>query len=129
MTALLLDAHAVLWWIGDDRRLSSAARRAIASIDTTRLFSVAAAWELTIKRSLGKLRLPLAVGPFLERQLPANGIDLLPIVLRDLTRVEALPFHHRDPFDRLMAAQALERDLTIVSADPVFERYGVNRIW
>src|SRR5204863_5971 len=83
------------------------ARRAIARPDSVRLFSLASAWELTIKSSLGKLRLPLSAGKFLEEHLPVNRIELLPITFGELTRVEVLPFHHRDPFDRMIAAQAL----------------------
>jgi len=126
---LLLDTHAALWWFSDDRRLSATARRAIAKPDTVRLLSIASAWELTIKSSLGKLRLPLPAGRFLEEHLPINRIELLAITLGELTRVEALPFHNRDPFDRIIAAQALERDLAIVSADLIFKKYGVKRVW
>ena len=126
---LLLDTHTVLWWIADDKRLSAPARRAIARAEAVRWLSIASAWELTIKSSLGKLKLPHPAGRFLDEHLPLNRIEMLAITVPDLTRVEVLPFHHRDPFDRLLAAQALERDLAIVSADPIFERYGVKRIW
>jgi PIN domain nuclease of toxin-antitoxin system len=126
---LLLDTHAALWWIGDDKRLPPSARRAIAKAEAVRFLSAASAWELSIKSSLDKLRLPLPAGRFLEEQLPLNRIELLAITLADLTRVESLPFHHRDPFDRLIAAQALERGLAIVSTDRIFEKYGVKRIW
>jgi PIN domain nuclease of toxin-antitoxin system len=126
---LLLDTQAALWWVGADRRLSPAARRAIRNPDNERLLSIAAAWEMAIKRSLGKLRLPMRVGAFLTEHLPRNGISLLSLSLGDVDRVEALPLHHRDPFDRLMAAQAIERGLKIVSADSVFERYDLERIW
>ena len=126
---LLLDTHAALWWIGDDKRLPASARRTIAKAETVRFLSVASAWELSIKSSLGRLRLPGPVGKFLEEHLPVNRIELLTITFADLTRVESLPFHHRDPFDRLIAAQALERDLAIVSADRAFDGYGVKRIW
>ena len=126
---LLLDTHAALWWIGDDKRLPAAARRTIAKAEAVRFLSVASAWELSIKSSLGKLRLPGPVGKFLEEHLPVNRIELLTITFADLTRVESLPFHHRDPFDRLIAAQALERDLAIVSPDRAFDKYGVKRIW
>jgi len=126
---LLLDTHAALWWIGDDKRLPASARRTIAKAETVRFLSVASAWEFSIKSSLGKLRLPGPVGKFLEEHLPVNRIELLTITFADLTRVESLPFHHRDPFDRLIAAQALGRDLAVVSADRVFDEYGVKRIW
>ena len=126
---LLLDTHAALWWIADDKRLSGPARRAIAKPTAVRQLSIASAWELAIKSSLGKLKLPHAVGRFLGEHLPINRIEMLAMTVPDLAHVEVLPFHHRDPFDRLLAAQALERDLAIVSADPVFERYGVTRVW
>jgi len=126
---LLLDAHAALWWFNDDRRLSARARRAIEDGAAERFLSVAAAWEIAVKSSLGRLKLPLPVGRFLQEHLPRNHIQLLAIGIGDLTTVETLVFHHRDPFDRLMAAQALERELTVISADPIFKKYGVERIW
>jgi PIN domain nuclease of toxin-antitoxin system len=126
---LLLDTHAVLWWIAADRRLSAPARRAIQAPNHERFVSIAVAWEMAIKSSLGKLRLPMPVGRFLGEHLAPNGMSLMAIALGDVERVERLPFHHRDPFDRLMAAQAVERGLTVVSSDPVFEQYGARRIW
>lgn len=126
---LLLDTHALLWWLNADRRLARAARRAIQSEDNQRFVSIAGAWEMAVKVSLGKLRLPMPTGAFLVEHLPRNRIDLVAISLDDIGRVESLSFHHRDPFDRLMAAQALGRGLTVVSADAVFEEYGLERIW
>jgi PIN domain nuclease of toxin-antitoxin system len=84
---------------------------------------------MAIKVSLGKLELPSPVGRFLQEQLAVNRILELPIELRHTARASTLPFHHRDPFDRLLAAQALEEGLSIVSADPVFRRYGTKRVW
>lgn len=126
---LLLDTHTFLWWIDGGERLSPKARRAIGEASNDCYLSLASAWEMAIKASLGKLGLPGAVDRFLAEQLAANGFALLPIELRHLGRVERLPFHHRDPFDRLLAAQALEEDLSLASADPVFRRYGVRRLW
>jgi PIN domain nuclease of toxin-antitoxin system len=126
---LLIDTHALLWWLKDDHQLSASARRAIAGTEHVRFFSVAGAWELTIKCSTGKLKLALPAGRFLSEHLPLNQTEMLGITLNDLVRLESLPWHHRDPFDRLIAAQALERSLTIVSSDPIFHEYGVDRIW
>jgi PIN domain nuclease of toxin-antitoxin system len=126
---LLLDTHAALWFFHADRRLSASARRAIQRVDNERFLSIAAAWEMAVKVSVGKLRLPTTTGRFLTEHLPRNRMSLVAITLGDVERVEGLPFHHRDPFDRLIAAQAIERALTIVSADPVFEQYGLDRIW
>ena len=122
---LLLDTHAALWWLSGDAQLPAGARRAIAAAENVRLFSVASGWEIAIKTSLGKLRLPRPVDAFLEEHLPVNRIELLAITLGDLKRVESLPFHHRDPFDRMMIAQAIEEGLTIVTRDRAFRAYGV----
>ena len=126
---LLLDTHAFLWWVEDHASLSAKAKAAIADPENTCLISAASAWELAIKSSLGKLRLPAPIDRFLAEQLPANRFGFLPIEIRHLARVESLPFHHRDPFDRLLAAQALEERLVIVSADLVFKKYRVKQIW
>lgn len=126
---LIVDTHAFLWWIADDPALSRTARAAIAEPSNECLLSVASAWEIAIDVSLGKLELPGAVERFLPEQIALNGFGVLPVELAHATRVSVLPFHHRDPFDRLLVAQALESRATIVSADPVFRRYGVARIW
>lgn len=126
---LLLDTHAALWWFNADRRLSAAARAAIGDSRNERLLSVAAGWEMAIKCSLRKLRLPIPVSPFLTEHMALNHMSLLGITIDDLGRIERLALHHRDPFDRIMAVQALERGLTIVSRDRIFEKYGVERIW
>jgi PIN domain nuclease of toxin-antitoxin system len=91
--------------------------------------SVASAWEIGIKVSLGTLKIEGALGRFLPDQLAANSFQPLPIDLKHCARVAALPFHHRDPFDRLLVAQALEEGIAIVTADPVFAKYGVQRVW
>jgi PIN domain nuclease of toxin-antitoxin system len=126
---LLLDTQAALWWMNADRRLSTRARAAVSDLANERFLSIAAGWEMAIKSSIGKLRLPMPIARFLSEHLPVNQMTLLAIAIDDLGRVETLPFHHRDPFDRLMAAQALERGLAVVSADAMFERYGLHRIW
>ena len=129
MMRLLLDTHSFLWWVQDERALSAKARVAIADPDNECLLSLASCWEMAIKLSLGKLKLPVAIERFIPEQLTANGFRQLDIGFRHVARVATLAFHHRDPFDRLLAAQALEDDLTIVSSDAVFRRYGVKRIW
>jgi len=112
-----------------DDQLTTRARRAIAEPANECLFSLASAWEIAIKLSLGKIELAVSVDRFLPEQVAANGFAMLPIDLRHVMRVAALPFHHRDPFDRLLVAQALEEKLAVVSADPVFRRYHVTRVW
>ena len=126
---LLLDTHAFLWWVAASQELSRKARSAIGSARNECYLSVASGWELAIKVSLGKLRIDGALDRFLPEQLAANGFLALPIDLKHTARVATLPFHHRDPFDRLLVAQALEADLKVVTADPVFAKYGVNRVW
>lgn len=126
---LLLDTHTFLWWVNDSAELSRRARTAVGHHGHDCFLSVASAWEMAIKVSIGKLELPAAVERFVEEQLAANRIRTLPIELRHVARAGTLPFHHRDPFDRLLAAQALEEKMSLVTADPVFRRYGVKRVW
>lgn len=126
---LLLDTHAFLWWVEDDARLSRKARAALADPANDAYLSLASSWEMAIKVSLGKLRLAAPLEVFVPEQLAANGFRELAIDFRHVARVSRLPFRHRDPFDRLLVAQALEDGLTVVSADRVFRDYGVKRIW
>ena len=126
---LLLDTHAFLWWVGASRELSRKARSAVGSGRNECFVSMASAWEIAIKVSLGSLRVEGALDRFLPEQLAANGFQPLPVDLKHAARVAALPFQHRDPFDRLLVAQALEEELAVVTADPVFARYGVKRVW
>jgi PIN domain nuclease of toxin-antitoxin system len=126
---VLLDTHTFLWWVGDAPELSARARRTIARVDNECLFSAASCWEIAIKVSLGKLEIGGLVERFIPHHLTFNAFHELPVEVRHAARVGRMPFHHRDPFDRLLAAQALEERLPIVSADPIFGRYGVKRIW
>jgi PIN domain nuclease of toxin-antitoxin system len=126
---LLLDTHAFLWWAGASRGLSRRARSAIGSGRNECFVSIASGWEIAIKVSLGGLRIEGALERFLPEQMAANGFQPLPIELKHAARVATLPFHHRDPFDRLLVAQALEEDLAIVTADAVFAKYGARRVW
>jgi PIN domain nuclease of toxin-antitoxin system len=125
---LLLDAHTFLWWVTNDPALKRRARAAIVDIDNECLLSHASVWELAIKASLGKLRLPSSVERFVAEQCEINDFGLLPITLAHITAVERLPFHHRDPFDRLLVAQAQHEDLTLVSRDAHLKAYGVSVI-
>src|SRR5437667_12643075 len=101
---LLLDSHAFLWWVKNDRALKRRARAAIADVDNECFLSHASAWEMAIKASLGKLKLSSPVGQFVLDQCETNNFQLLPITLAHVAAVESLPFHHRDPFDRLLIA-------------------------
>jgi PIN domain nuclease of toxin-antitoxin system len=129
MARFLLDTHVFLWWIDDAPELTTTARQAIAYVGNDCFLSVAGCWEMAIKSSLGKLSLAKPVERFILEQLSANGFTLLNIDIRHLAKVEKMPFHHRDPFDRLLIAQALTEKLIIVSADRVFFDYGVKVLW
>ncbi|MGE0387501.1 MAG: type II toxin-antitoxin system VapC family toxin [Gammaproteobacteria bacterium] len=126
---ILLDTHVFLWWVEGDRELPRRARAAIVEPDNECFLSIASAWELTIKAALGKLRLAVPVRRYVADHLAANAFSLLPVDLAHLGRLEGLPAHHGDPFDRLLVAQALEEELTVVTADPVFRKYGVRKLW
>ena len=125
---LLLDTHVFLWWIDDDP-LPAPSLQAIRDPEHTVWLSAASAWEMTIKASLGKLRLPDRAARYAEHHRQLNGFGCLPIETAALDCLESLPFHHRDPFDRLLIAQAIARDFTLVSADATFDAYPVKRLW
>ena len=126
---LLLDTHTFLWFLADDPQLSPAARRLIEDGTNEIVLSMASLWEIAIKVSLGKLTLGGAFATFIPDQLTLNAFGLLPIELAHVTAVAALPFHHRDPFDRLLIAQALVEPLPIISRDPALDAYGITRKW
>jgi PIN domain nuclease of toxin-antitoxin system len=124
---VLLDTHTFLWALADPVRLSLRARETIALSE--RYWSVASIWEGLIKVQSGKLPLPLPAGGYLLSKMSANGMSLLPIRLEHVLRVQELPMHHRDPFDRLLIAQCVEEDWPIVTSDPVFKQYPIRVIW
>ncbi len=125
----LLDTHTFLWMSGEPARLGPAARQRIEATTSQLFLSVASVWEMAIKRSLGKLDLPEPLAGFLEEQLAATRTNLLDVRSEHALRVETLPWHHRDPFDRLLVAQAHFEALPILSRDPSFDAYLVERIW
>lgn len=121
---LLLDTHVILWWQRDDRRLKRAAREAIATADVVWVSAVSG-WEVAIKTALGRLRLD---EPF-SALLGADDFTELPMTLAHTSRMEQLPPHHGDPFDRMLVAQALTERATIVSRDRALAPYGVPMLW
>jgi PIN domain nuclease of toxin-antitoxin system len=125
---LLLDTHAFLWFLLDDERLSIPARTAIEQTKILYL-SPASHWEIAIKIALGKYALPESFAQFMKRELAENDMTILPIEIMHTEQLITLPFHHRDPFDRLIISQALAENLPIVSIDSKFDAYGVERIW
>lgn len=122
---LLLDTHALLWWLGDDPALKEEARGHIAHPGNAIYVSAASAWEISIKKALGKLDAPEDI----EEATAASGFVGLAISMAHAQAAGALPLHHRDPFDRMLAAQCIEEDLRIVSRNQVFDQYGVSRIF
>jgi PIN domain nuclease of toxin-antitoxin system len=126
---LLLDAHAFLWFVNADAQLSASAKLLIEDPTNRKFVSIATCWEIAIKAGLGKLKLGEPAATFLPRELAVNLFDILPIALAHATFVETLPRHHRDPFDRMLAAQALIEKMPLVSIDVAFDPYGVQRLW
>ena len=118
---ILLDTHTFLWFVDDNLRLSQTARVLIESEDSQPFLSVASLWEIAIKISLGKLTLKQPYETFIPQQLALNGIGVLNIAMEHTAAVAILPFHHRDPFDRLLAVQSKIENMTLVSADPAFD--------
>ena len=126
---LLLDTHVFLWFIEGSGRLSKSAKDHIEDQSHDLLLSVASLWEMAVKISLGKLGVPQPFAEFMQSHLALSSIGLFEISPQHTYAVADLPFHHRDPFDRLLAAQCLSEGLTFISSDGVFEEYGVERVW
>jgi PIN domain nuclease of toxin-antitoxin system len=125
----MLDTHALLWLINDSPKLGNAALARITEPGVELFFSYASAWEIAIKFGNGKLQLPDTPEAYLLKHLTINKIRFLPISIHSIFLSGTLPPHHRDPFDRLIVAQCLYADLTLLSRDTQFDAYGVRRIW
>jgi len=121
---LLLDTHVFLWFIMGSALLSADTRALIEDEKNRKFISVASLWEIAIKSSIGKLSLSAPFDQLIPQQLSLNGFELLPIEVSHLAAVTTLPFHHRDPFDRVLIAQALAENMPIVSSDPAFDTYN-----
>jgi PIN domain nuclease of toxin-antitoxin system len=122
----LLDTHTFLWWINDDPRLSERCREIIANGSNEVLFSAVSAWEIAVKSRSGRLVLPSATEPYIREQVSRNRFEVLSIDLAHALRVARLPNHHKDPFDRMLVAQAQVENLTILTADSEIARYPVR---
>lgn len=125
----LLDTHTFLWWITDDPQLSPRVRKIINDGNNELFLSAASGWEIAIKAQLGRLQLPDKPEPFISEQLVINAIQSLPIQMRHSLHIYTLPNFHRDPFDRMLIAQAQLENLSILTADPQIVRYPVEVIW
>ncbi len=126
---ILLDTHAFLWWLAGSERLSEAARAAISDAANDIFISAASAWEITTKHRLGRLPGAEIVALDVVGCIRSQGFRELPITAHNGERAGRLPGPHRDPFDRMLIAQALTLDLPLVSVEKLFDRYGVKRIW
>lgn len=125
---VLLDTHAFLWFLAGDERLSRKALEAMSDENAELFVSAASVWEMAIKASLGRLHLPLPVADYVAEKIH-DGFQVMPIDWVHAAAVQKLPFHHRDPFDRLIIAQAQIEKLPLVSGDSTFQKYGIRLIW
>ena len=125
----LLDTHAFLWWMTDSGRLPEEVRRTIADESNEVLVSAASAWEITTKHRLGKLPEAGPIAADVAGVIADQDFAALAITVEDAARAGALPGAHRDPFDRMLIAQSLSRNLVLVSNETLFDRYGIHRLW
>jgi PIN domain nuclease of toxin-antitoxin system len=126
---LLLDTHTFLWFILGNSNLSSNARALVEDQANEKFLSVASLWEIAIKVSIGKLALSDSFNTLIPQQLSVNGFELLGLEVNHAAALINLPFHHRDPFDRLLIAQAIVEQMQIVSIDSIFDSYQIIRLW
>jgi PIN domain nuclease of toxin-antitoxin system len=126
---LLLDTHAFIWWIIQTSRLSATAFAAMQNPQNELLLSAISLWEIQLKIQLGRLRFNLPLPELVEEQQRLNGIQLLPIQPEHVYALSQLPFHHKDPFDRLLISQAITEQAALISSDAKFPTYPVQIIW
>ena len=125
----LLDTHTLLWFISENKKLSDRAHRLILDSSSEIFLSIASLWEIAIKVNIGKLTLDEPFEQLFPKELHFHNLRILEITVDSLARLTALPVHHRDPFDRLIIAQALVEGLPIIGVDSAFDAYGVSREW
>jgi len=126
---LLFDTHTFIWWDSDPNRLSEQVLSLCQNSENELLLSVVSVWEMQIKHQLNKLELRLPLAELINEQCERNGIQLLSVTLDHVLALDNLPLLHRDPFDRLLVAQANVEDILLISGDPIFCQYDVNCIW
>jgi PIN domain nuclease of toxin-antitoxin system len=124
----ILDTHTLIWFLNGDKELSAKARKAVESADAVNLVSIASLWEMAIKISLDRLALKIKFEDLAD-EIEKNGFQLLPISFSDIVILSSLPFHHGDPFDRLIISQGINFDFTIISKDEYFGQYNVKTLW
>ena len=126
---LLLDTHVFLWLRNEPERVSKTALDAYQKSENSIFLSLVSIWEIQIKQQLGKLQLAVSLADMVEEQCINNGLEILSIDLKHILEVEQLPFHHKDPFDRLLISQAKIEKLILVSSDSWFAQYNINLLW
>jgi PIN domain nuclease of toxin-antitoxin system len=126
---LLLDSHAFIWWSSEPEKLSSRARACCKDSSNILILSVASVWEMQIKLQLGKLLLVAPLRTLIENQQRNNDLQILRIEIEHALALNTLPLHHKDPFDRMLIAQANAEELFVVSKDEVFKTYPVKLLW
>jgi PIN domain nuclease of toxin-antitoxin system len=126
---VLLDTHAYLWLISDDHRLSGNARQTFLNTENSLYFSAASLWEICIKKSLGKISLKEGWFRTIQEEMEINTIQWLPIEMTHCAGAAELPFHHRDPFDRMLIAQAIAEEMKLMSRDDRLSKYAIELIW
>ncbi len=126
---VLLDTHTFLWFISDSPKLSSTVKEIIEDEDNEKLLSIISIWEMAIKQSIGKLNVGNPFKEFIEQQISVNSTNILNINIEHINTIFELPLHHRDPFDRLLIAQAMVEKIPIISADTAFDTYSITKLW
>jgi PIN domain nuclease of toxin-antitoxin system len=126
---LLLDTHIFLWWELEPEKLSSAALVCLEAEENQLIISMASIWEMQIKIQLGKLQLKRGLADVINRQRKENGLAVLPVEISYIIALEKLPSFHKDPFDRMLIAQAMTENIAIITADQAFHHYPINTIW
>ena len=126
---LLFDTHSFIWWADEPTKLSRASLVALEDENNRLFLSDASIWEIQIKVQLGKMKLKLPLLDLIESQKRDNDVEILPIKTEHILALDSLPFHHKDPFDRLLIAQSMVEGFTIVALDPEFSAYGAKLLW
>ncbi|MBI1928018.1 type II toxin-antitoxin system VapC family toxin [Candidatus Poribacteria bacterium] len=126
---LLLDTHAFIWWVNAPGKLPKRVLTSLENPDNSLILSVVSVWEMQIKPQLGKLKLDIPLRTLIENQRATNDLQILPVELAHIWALEGLPLHHKDPFDRLLIAQAMVEDAFLVSQDEALSDYPVKLLW
>lgn len=126
---LLLDTHAFIWWDSEPAQLSPQALALCQDRQNALVLSVVSIWEMQIKLQLGKMKLALPLKEIIESQQQTNSLEILPVTLAHVLALEKLPAHHKDPFDRLLVAQAMIEGAVLVSGDPNIAKYPIQVVW